>query len=81
MLLKFRMKKKVFEVYKKYRNAFGWCSYPWQPEPLGYCWAFAHWVDGTLIVKEKKIETKEDLWKFCNEGCDCFNGKQLIQLD
>jgi hypothetical protein len=30
--------------FNKY-NSLKWCNYPFHPEPLGYCWSYANWMD------------------------------------
>jgi hypothetical protein len=34
-------------MFEKYRNPDSRCEYPFTPDPTGYCWSFAHHVDGT----------------------------------
>jgi len=50
-------------VFDKYRNPDTRCGYPFSPDPCGYCWSFAHHVDGT--------EGYEDMEKIC-PGCELF---------
>jgi len=50
-------------VFEKYRNPDKRCGYPFSPDPCGYCWSFAHHVDGT--------KGYEDMEKICH-GCDLF---------
>jgi len=45
--------------YKKYKNNYGWCNYPFENDPLGYCFGFANKVD--------KKATKEEIRKMCSE--------------
>ena len=33
--------------FEKYRNPDPRCVYPFTPGNLGYCWSYAHHVDGT----------------------------------
>lgn len=33
--------------FDKYRNPDPRCRYPFTPDPAGYCWSYAHHVDGT----------------------------------
>jgi hypothetical protein len=53
-----------------YRNPDSRCTYPFTCEPLGYCWSYAHHVDGT--------KSYEDMSKIC-PSCDCWNS-QLAAL-
>ena len=46
-----------------YKNPDPHCRYPYTPDPLGYCWSFAHHVDGT--------PGWEDMGKICH-GCDSY---------
>ena len=53
--------------YLKYDSTkLEWCNYPFENDPLGYCWGYAGFVDGTLMVKGEKIT---DMKKYC-ETCD-----------
>ena len=45
------------EIVETYRNPDKRCVYPFEPNPVGYCWAYAHHVDGT--------ERFEDMGKIC----------------
>jgi hypothetical protein len=47
------------EQFHKYDNKD--CDYPFTPDPVGYCWTFAHHIDGT--------EGFEDLQSKC-KGCE-----------
>jgi len=40
-----------------YKNPDSRCKYPFICEPLGYCWSYAHHVDGT--------EGYDDMSKIC----------------
>ena len=51
-------------VFDKYRNRDTRCGYPFSPDPCGYCWSYAHHVDGT--------KGYEDMEKICR-GCDLFS--------
>ena len=46
--------------YDKYRNPDPRCRYPFTPDPVGYCWSYAHHVDGTK--KELTCDTCE-FWR------------------
>lgn len=46
-----------------YRNPDPRCTYPFTCDPLGYCWSYANYVDGT--------EKFEDMSIIC-PGCDCW---------
>lgn len=58
----------------KYRNPDPRCTYPWSPGGAGYCWSFAHHVDGRKRYEDmEKICPKCELWKPSNtkhEGRD-----------
>jgi len=47
--------------FVKYRNPDRRCTYPFTPDPVGYCWTYAHHVDGT-----PGFENPECV------GCECF---------
>lgn len=32
--------------FLKYENKDERCTYPFSPDPAGYCWSYAHHVDG-----------------------------------
>lgn len=49
----------------KYRNPDPRCTYPFDHSPAGYCWSYAHWVDGSSGYAGKPVE---DLCK----GCDLW---------
>ena len=74
--------------YKKYQNNFGWCKYPFDNSPLGYCWGFANDIDEGKSKEEikkrcsKKV-TKKDLeiakrigLKIGDYWCDFYDPKQ-----
>jgi hypothetical protein len=47
-----------------YRNPDSRCTYPFTCDPLGYCWSFAHHVDGTEGYEDmEKICPRCDLWE------------------
>jgi hypothetical protein len=50
------------QIFGKYRNPDKRCQYPFEPNPLGYCWSYAHHVDG---VDEKF----RDIESICRSGC------------
>ena len=50
-------------VFDKYKNQDKRCGYPFSPYPCGYCWSYAHHVDGT--------KGYEDMERIC-KGCDLF---------
>lgn len=39
-------------VFEKYRNPDPRCTYPFTPEPCGYCWSYANHVDGDKAFKD-----------------------------
>ena len=49
-------------VFDKYRNPDPRCGYPFTPDPCGYCWSFAHHVDGTGCKDMDKICPRCELW-------------------
>lgn len=64
-------KKRLFynpneEHFIKYRNSDDKCTYPFTPDPLGYCWSFAHHID--------KTKGYEDMEKIC-KNCECWKEK------
>ena len=52
--------------YKKYKNKYGWCKYPFTNDALGYCWGFAICVD--------KGKSKEEIKKKCSK-CEYYDPK------
>ena len=59
--------KKPAKEYEKYHNPDKRCTYPFESNAAGYCWAYAHHVDG-----DKKFK---DMEKIC-PGCECFMDKK-----
>jgi len=51
------------EFYEKYHNSDPRCAYPFSPEPLGYCWGYALYVDGKRGYP-------------CTKGCDMWEEKE-----
>lgn len=49
---------------REYENRDARCTYPFEPNAIGYCWSYAHHVDGTSKF--------EDILKIC-EGCELWN--------
>lgn len=49
--------------YEKYRNPDPRCTYPFTPDPVGYCWGYACHVDGN--------EKFADMMSRC-VGCECW---------
>jgi len=47
-----------------YNNPDPKCQYPFTPDGLGYCWSYAHHIDGTKGF--------EDLSQIC-PGCESWN--------
>jgi hypothetical protein len=45
-------------MYKKYKNRYGWCTYPFENSGLGYCWGYAYAVDDNA--------SKKDIKKMCS---------------
>jgi hypothetical protein len=54
---------KVIRQILSYKNPDPQCHYPFEPNPVGYCWSYAHHVDGTPGF--------EEMSKIC-PGCDMF---------
>ena len=55
--------KKMFWLY---RNPDRRCTYPFEPNALGYCWSYANFVDGTFPWANKPMESTCkgcELWK------------------
>ena len=50
--------------YDKYENKSPRCEYPFTSDAVGYCWSYAHYVDGT--------EKFQDIERIC-KTCDMFN--------
>ena len=46
----------AMKFYGKYRNRNPRCGYPFEPSPAGYCWSYAHHVDGTKGFEEMSKE-------------------------
>jgi len=58
------MAKRKKNPFLKYENKNQKCTYPFTPDPAGYCWSYAHHVDGTKgYEKMKKICPNCDLFK------------------
>ena len=55
-----------------YKNPDKRCDYPFTCGPLGYCWSFAHHIDGT--------KGYEDMDKIC-PGCECWAESDQAHLD
>lgn len=71
-LLKQLMKAK--NPYLKYKNPDSRCWYPFEPDPLGYCWGYAQYIDMGATKEEiiKDLCRKENL----PEGkCEYWNEK------
>ena len=52
--------------YDKYQNKDSRCCYPFEPNPLGYCWGYANWVDEGKKDYEEFVKThceKCDKWR------------------
>ena len=50
--------------YLKYENKNGKCTYPFTPDPAGYCRSYAYHIDGT--------EGYDCMDAIC-KGCECNN--------
>jgi hypothetical protein len=51
------------EMIMSYENTDPRCTYPFTPDPLGYCWSFAHHID--------KTKGYEDIEEIC-KNCECW---------
>ena len=64
---------KLWEIWKEgqgqasYKNKDPRCRFPHNQSPLGYCWAYAHHVDGT--------KGHEDMEKIC-PGCEYWEDNE-----
>jgi hypothetical protein len=48
----------------KYRNPDKRCTYPFSDCAVGYCWSYAHYVDGNPAFKDiEKICNRCEFWK------------------
>lgn len=57
---------KTMNKYDKYHNRDSRCHYPFENNPLGYCWSFAGFVDGGKRDYEEFEKThceKCDEWR------------------
>lgn len=52
-----------FWRFRAYRNPDKKCTYPFEPCSLGYCWGWAHYIDGT------------GEHPYC-EDCECWSKKE-----
>ena len=60
----------MIKPFLKYKNPDPRCNYPFTDDPMGYCWAFAHYVDGTAGF--------EDIETICSNGsCECWNPEAI----
>jgi hypothetical protein len=51
-------------MLKKYENPDRRCFYPFSNDPVGYCWSFAHHVDGTPRFADiKSICASCEYWR------------------
>lgn len=57
----------LMNKYTKYKNKDR-CTYPFQPESLGYCWSYANWID------DGKKDYKEFVKRYC---LNCEFGKEI----
>lgn len=51
-----------------YKNPDPSCTYPFTPDPLGYCWSYANHVDGTLGYEDVEEMCSDcEFWKPAGE--------------
>ncbi len=58
--------------YEKYKNPDTRCSYPFDDCPVGYCWSYANYVDGTRGFPTTNIEMD----KLCS-GCEFWGQGEI----
>ena len=63
-------KRKFLRRLNSYCNHDDRCTYPFSPDRAGYCWSYAHHVDGTRGY--------EDMGKIC-PGCECWKPERKRQ--
>jgi hypothetical protein len=56
----------------KYKNSDKRCTYPWEPGPCGYCWSYAHHVDGNPKFA--------DMERVC-QSCEFWTESVLFESD
>lgn len=62
--------------FKKYRNPNKNCTYPFEDNPLGYCWSYACYIDGDERFKNIKSICKGcDYWTIKKKGISCQKKK------
>lgn len=50
--------------YNKFKNPDKRCTYPFTPDIAGYCWSYAHHIDGTKGWENiENICLKCEYWK------------------
>ncbi|KKL79831.1 hypothetical protein LCGC14_2010860 [marine sediment metagenome] len=47
--------------FLKYENKDKMCEYPFTPDPAGYCWTYANYIDQTTGFEVLNCE-----------GCECY---------
>ena len=60
--------------FEKYKNPDPRCEYCFTPDPVGYCWSYANYVDGLDPKKRNKYSYKFDDIKTICLGCEDFYG-------
>jgi len=58
--------------FEKYNNPDPRCDYPFESCGAGYCWSYAHHVDGNPAFK--------DMEKVC-PGCECWFPERTVKVD
>ncbi len=58
-----KTKEECIAKINSYNNPDKQCTYPFTCDPLGYCWSFAHHIEGT--------EGYENMAEIC-PGCECW---------
>ncbi len=59
--------------YAKYENKDPRCDYPFTPDPIGYCWGFAQYID----YLKRPIAWKNGVkwYKLSCRGCESYKDK------
>ena len=75
-------------MYKKYKNNYGWCRYPFENNCFGYCWGYACKVDEgksedeirdgcSAKVESEDVESaKKDNLKVGDFWCEYYKEKE-----
>ena len=64
-----KTKEEAIKKINSYKNPDKRCSYPFTCDPLGYCWSYAHYVDGNEKFKNIKNICKNcEFWNVKGGG-------------